>query len=168
MIFTGNAAERGGELSLEINAKLYILKYGHLLIWDPLYADTVIFTANGADYGGAVYTDDDTNSGTCASDTKTECFFQVLALYVNEADSNIKTQSMHFSQNSANISGSTLYGGLLDRCAVSQFAEVHNKHSLYEQNYEYKGNGESYFKDISIGENILIIIFSTSPGVLLH
>ena len=32
-------------------------------------------TANSADYGGAIHVDDDTNSGTCASYTKTECFF---------------------------------------------------------------------------------------------
>ncbi len=50
-----------------------------------------------------------------------------------------------------------VYGGLLDRCAVSYFAEVHNKHDIYsEQNYEYKGNGESYFKDISSNENTSI------------
>ena len=70
--------------------------------------------------------------------------------------SDLETQSMHFSQNYANISGSTLYGGLLDRCAVSQFAEVHSKGSYLKQNYEYKGNGESYFKDISSGKNTFI------------
>ena len=59
----------------------------------------------------------------------------------------------YFSQNHASISGSTLYGGLLDRCAVSHFAEVYCKYSSTEQ---YKGNGESYFKDISSGENTLV------------
>ena len=58
-----------------------------------------------------------------------------------------------FSQNYANISGSTLYGGLLDRCAVSPFAEVYK---LSDENYEYKGNGESYLKDVSTGQNTLI------------
>ena len=40
-----------------------------------------IFTANSAHtYGGAVYVDDDSNSGSmCTSDSKAECFFQVLA-----------------------------------------------------------------------------------------
>ena len=70
---TGNAAERGGGLSLEANAKLYILKY-------ESYSNIIVtFTANSADYSGAIYVDDDTNSGTCASNTETECFFQVLA-----------------------------------------------------------------------------------------
>ena len=146
-----NAAERGGGLSLEASAKFYILKYDYS---DDDHNRT-IFTANHADYGGAVYMDNESNSGTCASNTKSECFFQVLAiyLYANRC-SDMKIQSMYFSQNFANISGSTLYGGLLDRCAVGWLAEIRNKHSFFEQNYEYKG--ESYFKDISTGENTLI------------
>ena len=53
---------------------------------------------------------------------------------------------MHFSQNHAKISGSTLYGGLLDRCAVSPFAEVHNK---YPHDFKDRGDGIAYFKDVS-------------------
>ena len=137
---TGNAAERGGGLSLEANAKLYILiqKYHY----DS--TNTVSFTTNSADYGGAIHVDDDTNSGTCANSTETECFFQVLALYSSEFSFN--TQSMHFSQNHANISGSTLYGGLLDRCAVSPVAEVHNK---YPRAFKGGGGGIAYFKNVS-------------------
>ena len=71
IIFKSNAAERRGGLSLEVNAKLYIQKYKLI----KYFTNTTIFTANHADYGGAVYVDDDTNSGTCANDTKTECFF---------------------------------------------------------------------------------------------
>ena len=156
IIFRSNSAERGGGITLEANAKIYILKYD-LLFTNNVFLDThtILFIANRADYGGAVYVDDDTNSGTCASDTKIECVFQVLAIHGTKR-SDLETQSMHFSQNYANISGSTLYGGLLDRCAVSQFAEVHSKISYFKQNYEYKGNGESYFKDISSGKNTFI------------
>ena len=150
---TGNSAERGGGLSLEANAKLYILKYNYFLYYDNYYADnfyTTTFTANSADYGGAIHVDDNTNSGTCASSAETECFFQVLALYSVEDPTyrtRIRTLSMHFSQNHANISGSTLYGGLLDRCAVSPFAEVHNK---YPRAFKDRGNGITYFKNVSI------------------
>ena len=49
-------------------------------MYDSFVANTALFTGNSADYGGAVYVDDDTNSGTCVSDPKTECFFQALAL----------------------------------------------------------------------------------------
>ena len=139
--FTENTAEMGGGLSLEANAKLYILKYDFYYV-----ANTTTFTANRADYGGAVYVDDDTNSGTCASDTKTECFFQVLAIYVGR-DPCLNIQSMYYSQNYANISGSTLYGGLLDRCAVSQFAEFYRKYPL---DIKDRGDGIAYFRNVSI------------------
>ena len=135
----GNAAERGGGLSLEANAKLFILKYDHNDF------STTTFTTNSADYGGAIHVDDNTNSGTCTSSTETECFFQVLALYSHE-NQNLGTQCMHFSQNHANISGSTLYGGLLDRCAVSPVAEVHNK---YPRAFKDRGGGIAYFKNVS-------------------
>ena len=113
-----------------------------------------------------MYVDDDTNSGICASDTKTEYLFQILALYVGDVDPSTKTQSMQFSQNYANISGSTLYGGLLDRCAASQFADVRNKHSNYIQNYEYKAK---------VIENLIYGYFSwkqylhiISPSLSVH
>ena len=138
-----NEAERGGGLSLEANAKLYILKYDYY--YDNYDANTTTFTANSADYGGAIHVDDDTNSGTCASNTETECFFQVLALHIDESP-HLRTQSMHFSQNHANISGSTLYGGLLDRCAVSPFAEIRNK---YPHDFKDRGGGIAYVKNVS-------------------
>ena len=147
---TGNAAKRGGGLSLEGNAKLYILKYDSYVIYHynifSIYNDTntTIFTANSADYGGAIHVDDDTNSGTCASSTETECFFQVLALY--SGGGALRIQSMHFSQNNANVSGSTLYGGLLDRCAVSPFAEVHKK---YTRAFKDRDGGIAYFKNVA-------------------
>ena len=82
--FTKNLAKRGGGLSLEANAKLYVLKHDNISTLlhnsDGYNTNTTIFTANRADYGGAVYVDD-TNSGTCASEPKTECFFQVLAIH---------------------------------------------------------------------------------------
>ena len=152
--FTENTAEKGGGLSLEANAKLYILKYNVIRV-NYRYANnanSTIFTANTADYGGAVYVDDDTNSGTCASNPKTECFFQVLAIHGTQRDT-IKTQSMHFSQNHARISGSTLYGGLLDRCAVSQFAEVRYKDGQYSED---RSDGVTYFKDVSTITNTSI------------
>ena len=146
---TGNTAERGGGLSLEINAKLYILKYdGDYNDDDDNDFNTTTFTANSADYGGAIHVDDDTNSGTCASNTEAECFFQVLALYIKGPRSICMIQSMHFSQNHANISGSTLYGGLLDRCAVSPFAEVFIKYPRARA-FKDRGDGIAYIKNVS-------------------
>ena len=153
MSFTNNAAKWGGGLSMEANAKLYILKNSKISTETALDSVTIFFVSNTANYGGALYVDDNTNSGTCTNDPKTECFFQVLAVH-NREDESLTTQSMYFSQNVGSISGSTLYGGLLDRCAVSQFAEVHNKHNMLA--YEYKGDGVSYFRDTSTGENNLL------------
>ena len=165
--FTKNAAKIGGALSLEANAKLYILKYYERTItYDNFFAienpviyendaNTTIFIANNADYGAAVYVDDDTNSGTCAIDPKIECFFQVLTVddnYYHAYDIvNLATQSMYFSQNYASISGSKLYGGLLDRCAVSVFAEIYKKYAS-----ESIIGGNAYFKNVSLVTDVSI------------
>ena len=145
---TGNAARMGGGLSLEVSTKFYVLKYdvvSSFYVYDD-DTNTTMFTDNSADYGGAIYVDDDTISGTCTSDPKIDCFFQILAIFSDEHEY-IKTQSIHFSQNYAKISGSTLYGGLLDRCAVSQLAEIHKKYPNYD--YEDGGDGILYFKNAS-------------------
>ena len=155
--FTDNAAKKGGGLSLEANAKLYILKYDYAP-FSAYHKNTAIFTDNSADYGGAVYVDDDTNSGMCASDPKTECFFQVLAVY-NVFESTSYQPSISLSQNSASISGSTLYGGLLDRCALSPFAE-YNMHASYDKDRDV---GIAYLKDVSIIDNISDNSISSEP-----
>ena len=172
--FTNNIAQRGGGLSLEANAKFVILKYedGEILLLSTYYhytynqSYTMIFSGNSADYGGAIYVNDDTNSGTCTHDSKTDCFFQILAyisgLYrldeisdrsLNYTRDILKTESLYFSENSASISGSTLYGGLLDRCAVNQFSEVR---ITYEEEYRDGGNGITYLKHVSTIENASI------------
>ena len=130
---------------MEANAKLYVFKYDRIYNYDTFVnTNTAIFMANVADYGGTLYTDDNTNSGTCNSDTKTECFLQVLAVH-GQRHPHLETQCIYFSKNYVNNFGSTLYGGLLDRCAVSQFAEVNYK--KLDDNYII--NGTTYFNDIS-------------------
>ena len=146
--FTQNRAELGGGLSLEANAKLYILKYSTERVFVTSGYDvynTTIFMANGANYGGAIYVDDDTYSGTCASDTKTECFIQVLATHQIDDDRR-NVQSMYFSHNYANTSGSTLYGGLLDRCTVSQLSEFYQK---YPPDIKDRGDGIAFIRNVS-------------------
>ena len=103
----------------------------------------------------------------CTIDPKMECFFQVHA-YVKSnylfsfsglglRDLQFKTQSLNFSENSADISGSNLYGGLLDRCAVSRYAEVRIQ---YTKEYEDGENGIMYLKHIS---NITDTSISSQP-----
>ena len=131
----GNHAKRGGGMYLESGAKVYLLKSevecpqecvcGICRSWIALHLYN-----NTADYGGAVYVDDDTNSGTCYvtpfSDETTiysECFIQGISLY-KKYFCNPNVLNIYFANNSATVAGDKLYGGLLDRCGVSTLAEI--------------------------------------------
>ena len=135
--FTNNRAENGSGLYLEANPKLYILKdFGS-------GRNSLIFTGNHANYGGAVYVADDTNPGACSPNT--ECFIQTLALY-QSLSSVINTVNIQFSGNTVTERGSNLFGGLLDRCVPGSFAEVYLlQPSLRTQYY----NGVNYLQDLS-------------------
>lgn len=94
--------------------------------------------ANTADYGGAMYVNDYTNPGTCSSTTierryaygNSECFIQVLApTSLSWQAGPLYTTTVISIQNYAAVSGSALYGGLLDRCVVNPFTEVYLKYS---------------------------------------
>ena len=105
----GNEAENGGGVSLERNAKLSGLISGD---------DHIInFIKNEASrYGGAIYVDDETNPDMCATlngTSSTECFLK--SLYINMLD------------NTAGMSGSDLFGGLLDRCSVYNEASMEHQ-----------------------------------------
>ena len=124
IIFRNNSAMyAGGGICLEVNAKIYILMTSSSRI-------VLSFIANFAHYGGAVYVADETNSGVCASkshnihSTTTECFMQLLSLQLQHSNYYIPTGLAivaKFVRNYAHISGSNLYGGLLDRCTNSPF-----------------------------------------------
>ena len=130
-----NYAEFGGGMYLEINSKLYVLK--HITAISRIYL--LNFTVNHTSYGGAMYVADDTNSGTCSPDN--ECFIQTLLLrlthyYVYD------TVNILLSENIATAQGSNLFGGLLDRCVPSPFAEVYQKQIIHY-------NGLTYFQNIT-------------------
>ena len=132
LLVTNNSAELGGGLYLEVNLKLYMLKN------TPSRVRYVMnFTANHANNGGAVYVSDDTNSGACSPDI--ECFIQTLALHQEEyyRDS---TENILFSENTASEQGPNLFGGLLDRCIPSPFAEVYEKQRIHYSGATYLGN----------------------------
>ena len=125
--FIRNHADKGGAVSLEVNAKLYIFKI------NALREPTLSFISNSADKGGAIYVADDTNFGTCSSTSfsenqiTTECFLQSLALHYKAGQKLEleKIKNTMFTNNSAKQSGFSLHGGLLDRCTVSFSAEVY-------------------------------------------
>ena len=146
---SNNAAGRGGAMYLESDSKLNINK--RVDDRTPDNNSILTFTSNTADYGGALYVADNTTSGTCgamqSSMNTAKCFYQVLASYnldVTEVYvSFINIKNTYFTNNSARISGDTLYGGLLDRCTVSSFAEDLVAQGLGQENSIH---GVTYFK----------------------
>ena len=134
--FINNRAESGGGLSVEVNSKLYILKpQKSLSDFDDEHL--LIFRDNHATiYGGAIYVADDTNSGACSPGN--ECFIQTLALHRYYP---LLLINILFSNNTASEQGANLFGGLLDRCIPSPFAEVYYKEtSPHYSGVEYIGN----------------------------
>ena len=127
ILFTENLAWRGGAMFLELGSKMSIVKT------NPFNKINVTFSQNRAYYGGAMYVTDHTNSGTCAASSTeltlknlfaaSECFFQTLAIYQRTYVPEVLIKHLYFSNNSAIISGHSLYGGLLDRCIPSIYAE---------------------------------------------
>ena len=142
-----NNAELGGGMYLEVNSKLYVLKeYG-------VYTEKfhLKFIDNHAKYGGAVYVDD-TNSITCSAGG--ECFIQTLKLY-SFWYYNTSKVNIFFSGNTATAQGSNLFGGLLDRCIPSPFAEI-----LYTD-HKIKYSGVTYLQNLS--KNTLLDSISSRP-----
>ena len=147
-----NKARKGGGLYLEMNSKLYILKLKRI----SNHHGIVIFTANSAEYGGAVYVSDDGMCSLSFNFTVSECFFQTLAMYSprsTDSDPNDTVcQNIHFFKNTAKTSGHSLFGGLLDRCTVSPLAEPNinklNKDFTFS-NGTIVVEGHEYFQKIS-------------------
>lgn len=101
--FTDNEAENGGGVSLESNTKIF---------GNSAQKDVLSFMSNSAkNHGGALFVDDETTPDLCAAvitrnkSPTTECFTAASVSYA-------------FSNNYASVSGSNLFGGLLDRCIV--------------------------------------------------
>ena len=168
LYISDNEAKKGGGLYLEMNSKLYVLKFtSHN---EPF--SIVTFSGNSADYGGAVYVSDYSNLGTCNPSFSSqyearECFFQVLAIYsstpsnVSQVEGNVNALNIHFSQNHAHTSGSSLFGGLVDRCKIQHFSELQEfiPHTSVPRNINTV-NGISYMSNIS---NINMSEISSEP-----
>ena len=95
-----------------------------------------MFSENSAEYGGAVYVEDTFSSSVCESryytdhTESTECF--LLACYKLDETHNL----INFSGNSANIVGSAIFGGLLDRCTISPaYTDVFDSQNMNQHIY---------------------------------
>lgn len=103
---------------------------------DEFYLSKLNFVSNSAQKGGAIFVADDASDMCKGSKREVflmECFIQTLAVYLFYSDNDVA--ELHISKpkvfintfffnNSAHLSGSDIYGGLLDRCTVSPFAEL--------------------------------------------
>ena len=119
--FIENSAQKGGGLCLETESKLYVQKRFLNKQGGTMY--NIHFINNSAMwYGGAIYVADETNFDVCANKVydSANCFLQILT------DEIVVTSltRVDFTDNQATIAGSSIFGGLLDRCAVSRYAEL--------------------------------------------
>ena len=131
LTFHSNQAKHGGAFFLSTNTRVYAL-----LIASSVHQ--IHFIENTADYGGALYVEDQTNTGLCNSSSSTECFFQILALYPDNLEDVVQQQieALNFFQNSATCVGDAIFGGLLDRCTVSQLNPLHQQ-GIVQQGLEF-------------------------------
>ena len=146
LIFADNHASKGGGLYFEMSSSLVILKSDA----NTTHSEIITFLNNSASYGGAIYVSDD---GMCSLTTLDDCPFQALAMYspmlVEDDITDTRCKNvLHFNDNMAISSGEDLFGGLLDRCNVSMFAEpnVNNVNMDYSfSNGTMITNGYEYF-----------------------
>lgn len=163
--FTNNTSQMGGGIYLALTSQLYIVKSGNNYT-RTVYS--VYFTGNSANYGGAVYVADETNSQQCASVSymnqrvDTECFLQVISP-LSIAQQTYNYISIEFAKNTANISGSTLYGGLLDRCTLNLKAEISLNNVLIKNHTGGPVIGSDFFNNVSDKDVIDRHAISSNP-----
>ena len=146
--FVENTAEKGGGLYIKKDSKLYIIKSR-----PDIHNKIVTFTSNSAEFGGAIYASNDGMCSLSKNSTRKECFFQTLAMYSTmRTRPQSQCRNIYFINNTAEMSGHSLFGGLLDRCRVNLFAEsnvdIVNKHHI-RSNDGLVVRGYEYFKKIS-------------------
>ena len=139
--FENNVAIKGAALSLEQKSKIHLLKERQEIVGE--YDMKLEFINNHAQYGGAVYVSDSSvDISACERGVPTglalsskECFIQTILLNITDTDDNTKTNyiNVFFINNTANVSGGDIYGGLLDRCVLNRSAELVTQFPGYRQ-----------------------------------
>ena len=139
--FNSNTAiTNGGAMYLGQNSKIQLLKNEPGYVRDDNLHVRLDFTSNSAKKGGAIYVAQNTIDGVPCQGAdrevnQTECFIQTLRSYYILNSTNITYINTFFTNNTALISGSDIYGGLLDQCTVAPGAELY----LYNGNKGYGG-----------------------------
>ena len=149
-----NAANRGGGAYFEANSQLTVLKSTDVDIFTRL--STYVNVANNTAYhsGGGFFVADETSIGICSSilsntiSLGSHCFLQEVETFEHFE---VQTQALFMSNNSAMISGSNIYGGLLDRCTISTAARLEVGDLVNGGEFTSEGieNGLSVLKEIS-------------------
>ncbi|XP_064389300.1 uncharacterized protein LOC135337313 isoform X2 [Halichondria panicea] len=139
-IDSNTANTSGGGVYLQQSSKLYLFKMNEEYTQDRYVK--LMSNNNLAQYGGGIFVADDTQSGACRGGateddaTRTifaNCFIQTIKLYESRSDSNYFNTNYFntfMTDNTATQSGADIYGGLLDRCTVSQNAEYKSLNGL--------------------------------------
>ena len=148
--FNSNKAINGGGLFLKMDSQIHILKSRVKSMTD--HHRLISFSLNAAQYGGAIYVSD---SDMCRLSSKSVAN-EALAMYspmpADFDPDDYRCQNIAFVNNTAKVSGNSLFGGLLDRCTVSQFAEtnINNVNMDYTfSNGTMIVKGHEYFQKIS-------------------
>ncbi len=150
---TANAS--GGGVYLQRSSKLYLLKN---------YARRVMLMINNnsAQYGGGIFVADETQRSACgggATETdatrtiSADCFIQTIKLNPWDPE-NVQYFHTFMTNNVATMSGADIYGGLLDRCTVSQNAEYRNGKGL-----DYINNTIKSSTELSISSKPVQVMF---------
>ena len=133
--FGKNIATKGAAVSLEQNSKIHLLKQTQETMGE--YDIKLEFIENHAQFGGALYVADssedtlacerrDPGSGEAHAQLSQECFIQTNLLNTTWSEDNTEKNyiNVFFINNTANVSGGAIYGGLLDRCSLNSSAEL--------------------------------------------
>ena len=145
LLLAENIARFGGGFYLEGTSKLNVYSSSSIIILRDNYAEE----------GAAIYVDDYTKVDTCyATPTNitpaTECFLYILYPH-NLSLSDTRTESILFHNSNTTAVTSTIFGGLLDRCASRSLSgNIQLSKTIDEQNV----NGLRYLLSASNINNI--------------
>ena len=140
--FKGNRAARGGGIYFEANSEIRGPKRSSL-------GYKILFESNHANMeGNAIYVDDRIYLATC-SQHHAQCFLQTSTSPV------INSSSTRWVKITGNITNTTIFGGLLDRCLVNN-AFSDNSESV---------SGIKHLQDVSEDQNITRMISSNPVRV---
>ena len=160
-IDSNTANTSGGGVYLQQSSKLYLFKTYEEYMTQDRYV-TLMIHNNLAEYGGGIFVADDTERSACGGGateddaTQTifaECFLQTINLYGYR--SNYNHFNTFMTDNMATQSGVDIYGGLLDRCTVSQNAEYH----ISSNGLDYINNTIKSSTELSVSSRPVQVIF---------